>query len=247
MAIYGPTMLVNDGQVTGSVIQSNIFTVTKSNFAIPPNARHTVNPDGSQNMWGVVWDNTGKPADYNPTNNRHTLSIDLCFAGNYLGSTHMGILARHKGGATPYIQGDNRSGGVILGSWLAANMNAVALEEVEIRPDFHWDKADLRGNGNGTAAVNAVQPYRWYRVTVDSIVYNGQIAHEIRVDDKATGARVYTETTNWSNYSPNFAAGRDAGKALFFSIGNYAADGSELYYTNFRSYWSLGGEWVATP
>jgi hypothetical protein len=78
-------------------------------------------------------------------------------------------------------------------------------------------------------------------------VFNGQIAHEIRVIDKQTGQQVYgLNGTYWSDYTANYTA-RDAGKVVLFHTGSAPHPWGGFYFTNLKSYWSNGGEWVANP
>ena len=131
---------------------------------------------------------------------------------------------------------------MILGSWNINKGNfirAATLEEVEMENSFY--------NVHHYDTSNVIHEYRRYRVTLDSIYYNGLMMHEIRVKDHVTGALVYVlPTTVVSNYTPNYSP--NSSRIVMASIFDFAwgsrGGGS---YSNLHVYWSLGGEWVANP
>ena len=91
-------VLVSDQYMPPDNIQQYKST---TGFPLVYDSRH-INPHA------LVFDNTGRPANYNPANNRHTIVMDVRFSDGYLAACHMGIIARHKGSYS--VAGDRGTG-----------------------------------------------------------------------------------------------------------------------------------------
>lgn len=194
----------------------------------------------------IVFDDTDKPANYNPLNNRHTIAMDVCFMGGQLEHCHMSPVARHKGsGQSPHVKGDNRSAAIIAGNWNYGG-GSLALEEIEIKDNY--DNGDSHTPYPGsTLATGRIQEGRWYRCAIDSISSNGNIGHELRVWDKTTGQGIYALAgTFWSQFAHNYTA-RDAGKVAMFNISSPSLPNAGFYFKNLISYWTDTSEWVPNP
>ncbi|WP_313284097.1 hypothetical protein [Delftia tsuruhatensis] len=198
------------------------------------------------NPHALVFDNTGRPANYNPANNRHTIVMDVRFSDGYLAACHMGIIARHKGSYS--VAGDNRGGAVIAGNW-GYSPGSVALEEIEITntkdngDSHHRPSAQYPRGAIGEAKLEEL---RWYRLVIESISKNGSIGHAVRATDKSTGQTVFSLPTFWSDYSANYDS-RDAGKVVLFSISDPNKPAAGFVYTRLISYWSDADEVIANP
>lgn len=234
-------------QVSKTLIGDDLWSMVYANGSgIPVVAGSRRALESNQHI--IVFDDTGKPANYNPLNNRHTIAMDVYFLGGQLEHCHMGLVSRHKGsGQSPHVLGDNRSAAIIAGNWSFGG-GSLALEEIEIKDNYANGDSHTPYAGS-TLAPGRIQEGRWYRFAIDSISLNGQIGHELRVWDKTTNPAqgIYALAgTFWSQYPHNYTA-RDAGKVALFNIPSPAVPNAGFYVKNLVSYWSDGGEWVANP
>lgn len=241
------TVLIPDARVTSSTPDASlIYTATNDGVELAPGSRRAL----EANPLIVVFDATGKPANYQSFNNRHTIAMDVRFSGDYLASGHFGLVARHKGtNESPHVPGDNRGGAAILGNW-GYGPGCVALEEIEITDGFlngDSHKPLSATNPSSTLAVGAVQEGVWYRVVIESVSFLDQIGHRISVTDKVTKQVVYNLAPDyWSDYSENYVS-RDAGKVCFFNIPADGFPDAMVEFTNLISYWSRAVERIAKP
>lgn len=178
------------------------------------------------------------PATLLPYDNRHTIAMDVLFENGYLASNaHMDLISRRKIG-TYTGAGDNRGGAIVLGG-LPSGYNAVAGEEIEITDA----KQNVMHQHIGTAASPFIHENTWYRIAVDTIFLDGKVYIEARVWNLAAGnTLIYNLPTTLSNYSYNYP---QVGSVTIFHIpvgntGNYR-------FSNLKSYWSNGREWVQNP
>lgn len=241
------TVLIPDGRATSDdPDDSLIYIANNAGVALAPGSRRAI----ESNPYLVVFDETGKPSNYQPHNNRHTIAIDVRFSGDYLTGCHLGLVSRHKGSnASPHVPGDNRGSAAILGNW-SFGPGCVALEEIEITDDYlngDSHKPPTDGNSASTLAEGVVLEGRWYRVVIESVSFLGQIGHRISVTDKVANEVVYSLAPEyWSDYSDNYLA-RDAGKVCIFSIPSGTFTNAQVEFSNLVSYWSRAVERIAKP
>lgn len=241
------TVLIPDARVTSTDPDTSlIYTADNSGVELAPGSRRV----HESNAFIAVFDETGKPANYQSYNNRHTIAVDVRFSGDYLAGCHAGLASRHKGSnESPHVLGDNRCAAAILGSW-SLGPRCVALEEIEIKDDFsNGDSHELPSPTNlrSTLEIEAVQEGRWYRVVIESVSFLDQMGHRVSVTDKATKQVVYQLAPEyWSDYSDNYLA-RDAGKVCLFSVPGIFPPDAKMEFTNLISYWSRAVERIAKP
>lgn len=236
-------ILIPDGKVLSATPDPSVIYFAENATGIPvvPGARRAL----ESNLYVIVFDDTGKPADYQPENNRHTIAMDVQFVGGYLDSSHTGLVSRHKGSGTlPPTPGDNRSAALIAGNW-GYGIGSVALEEIEIKPDFTNGDSHLPGPSS-TLETGVIQEDRWYRMVLESISLGGKIGHRARMVDKLEQERVYDlSPVVWSAWPQNYDA-RDAGKVVLFSIADGAATAG-FRFTHLKSYWTQARTQVRNP
>ncbi|RRD42170.1 hypothetical protein EII18_06620 [Comamonadaceae bacterium OH3737_COT-264] len=182
-----------------------------------------------------------RPSGIPSNHNRLTVAMDVGFWGDFLTTSHLVMAVRLK---TKHYRnaGDNRCGAAAIGSWTAQHgfpevVRGAAIEEPEIN--------DQKKNQFHNIRSHCVTENKRYRLVLDSILFNGQMAHEIRIKDHTTGLIVYsTSGTAFSSFTHNYNT-----QSNLIMIATLAPDGAPVggSYSNLVSYWSLAHEWVSDP
>ncbi len=215
-----------------------------TSLALPAGATYGASLSGGSFVSNkqLVHFNTPRPASIAAGNSRHTVAMDVYFEGDYLtaSGSHLILATRHSG--APYTtSGDNRSLGIITGElW---GPGRVYVEEVEMDgPDYTRSPVPPYINILHAGASAGLVSNTWYRISVESIALSGGIAFEARIWNVATGALIYSVPTIWSAFPANYNLG--LGRV---TIGNLHSSSGRVKISNLKSYWSIGGEWVANP
>jgi hypothetical protein len=174
------------------------------------------------------------PASIAVNDSRHTIAMDVIFTGDALSKpgSHLVLASRHKGGT--YKQaGDHRSAAIIAGALWGEGV--VGLEEIEI-------DTNRLNKHHGNSDANQLQTGRWYRMAIETVAQGGGVLLDGRVWDAFTGALIYTNPPVWSDFptSYNIHNQRVLLSAVSFGTGGFR-------YSNLKSYWSNGSEWVFNP
>lgn len=205
------------------------------------NARRQILPGGMQNKKTAIYEAPSLPANIPQNHNRLTVAMDVGFWGNYLSHHFLLMAARLK---TDHYRnpGDNRSGAALLGSWAAqhgypAVVRGAAIQEAEISNQmtnrFHEPRS------------HCITENKRYRLILDSILYNGQMIHEMRLKDHTTGLITYSNIgTPSSSFTHHYNT-----RSRLIMIAAFAPDGVPAggSYSNLVSYWTLANEWVPDP
>lgn len=233
--------LIGNGFSNGNLI----YRGDGQGFAVLPPGAEYGSTNGQVNKGLIHFRNAARPQHLSFNNNRMTIAMDICFNNGYLFPEHvisnppyqhMGLVARHKG--VDYVtKGDNRAACVYLGHMWGGSGTA-AFEEIQIFPNF--------GDNNLSVTQGVVTENRWYRIAIDSIVYGGDVGHEVRIWDRSSGmVQIWRAPlgsgTHWSSYSGNY----DLNSSLV-SLFSLASVG-EFYFTNLKTYWCPPTQWVETP
>lgn len=92
---------------------------------------------------------------------------------------------------------------------------------------------------------NCVTENKIYRLALDSILYDGHMAHEVRLRDRSSGLMVYsTYQTEFSSFTRNYNT-----QSRLIMLATIASPGvfGGGFYSNLVSYWTLANEWISDP
>lgn len=84
---------------------------------------------------------------------------------------------------------------------------------------------------------------RWYRISIETIALDGGVALEARAWDIFDGNKlIYQLPTTWSAFPDNYTLYNEKVTlaAISFATGSFK-------FSNLKSHWCNGGEWVANP
>ncbi|WP_147474006.1 hypothetical protein [Allofranklinella schreckenbergeri] len=197
---------------------------------------------GTPNLQAAAYNAGDRPSGIPANHNRLTIAMDVGFWGDYLNLYHLVMTARLK---TDNYQGagDARCGAAAVGSWGAqhgfpAVTRGAAIEEPEINNQylnqFHYPMS------------HCVTENKRYRLILDSILYNDQMAHEIRLKDHTTGLIVYSSSgTAFSSFTNHYNTQSDL--IVICTIAPETPINGGGSYSNLVSYWTLANEWVPDP
>lgn len=199
--------------------------------------------------WGnhdnyVIHFNTPRPQHIAANNSRHTIAMDVHFLGNYLTTdNHLVFMSHHSGGPYNAFR-DHRSGAIIAGG-LLSNPGRVNVEGVEMT-----DSADPKQNEHKGITVGVLTANKWYRIALDFISLNGSYALGGRVWEVANGvvgAKIYDSGAQWSDFAWNYDLIAQNQTVSIATIHTEGAPSAGFQYSNLKSYWMTGSEWVPTP
>lgn len=181
----------------------------------------------------LVHFSTPRPSNIAANNSRHTVAMDVNFFGDFLsiGGSHLVLATRHSG-ITYTGPGSNRAGAIIAGELWGAGV--VGVEEIEITSSYTNVLHQL---------MPKLVPGRWYRISVETIALSGGVALEARVWDVTAGnILIYSMPTTWSAYGGNYNLANEK-----VSLASVSSATGGFIFSNLKSYWSNGSEWVANP